>query len=76
MDRIYAGVLGSLVFAALIMRGIWHQQDPVATLKVALLGLAVFACVGWLLGSAAARTVEESVRERFQRRLLESADDE
>jgi len=76
MDRAYAGILGSLVFAAMIARGIAVSQDPVVILRNALIGLVVFAFVGWMLGLMAAKTVDESVRNRFQRRLAELAEDD
>jgi len=62
MARRFAGILGLIAFAIVVVRGLLHAAPPQATLQTACLCLFVFAAVGALLGRVAETTVEESVR--------------
>ena len=62
MGRIYAGVLGPLAFLAVVVRGILHNGTSQSTLGTASICLFAFALIGYVSGSVAGWTVNESVR--------------
>ena len=69
MGRKYAGILGWLAFALLLLRGQWSAGFDPGVLWQAMGGMLVFAAVGWTAGSLADRFVSESVRARFAAQL-------
>ena len=69
MGRIYAGILGPLAFAVVIVRGLIHGADAERTLQVASLTLIGFAVAGFAIGQLAQWIVDESVREKAEQEL-------
>jgi hypothetical protein len=67
--RVYAGILGSLALLICLLRGMIRQDSPEGTLVTACLAMWAFAAVGYLIGWAAERTVEESVVSRLSGEL-------
>lgn len=71
MARTYAGILGPLAMAVVILRG-WLMSGGVeGTLSQAVLFLIVFTVVGAGLGQLAEATVDESVRARIEQQLAQ-----
>ncbi len=66
MGRSYAGILGPLAFATVIVRGLLAGADVIATLKTASAALFVFAAVGYVAGRVAAGIVRDSVHAKYQ----------
>ena len=64
MGRAFAGILGPLAMATVVLRALRHGAAIEATLQWATISLCMFAVVGYLLGSLAEWTVEESVRSK------------
>jgi hypothetical protein len=62
MARRFAGFLGMLAFAILIVRGIMTQATLPDTVWTATISILPFAIVGLLLGRIAQTTVNESVQ--------------
>lgn len=73
MGRTYAGVLGCLAFATVLVHGAIHHAGLEATVVRAVGMMVGFAVVGFLLGSVAQNVVEESVRARMAQELAERA---
>jgi len=71
MGRAYAGILGSLAFALLAVRGAALGAGVEGTLAAASGGLFLFAALGYLAGQTADYLVRESVRIRFQAAMIE-----
>jgi len=71
MGRIYAGILGPLAMAVMICRGIKDSAGVEGTLILAIAALAIYAIVGAVLGQIAQATVDESVRSKIERQLIE-----
>ncbi len=76
MGRTYAGVLGCLAFATVLVHGAMHQAGVESTILRAVGMLMGFAVVGFLLGSVAQDVVEESVRARMAQELAARAAEE
>lgn len=69
MGRAYAGVLGYLAAALTLFRGAIAHGGVESTLLTAVVAMAVFAVVGFVLGSIAQHTVDHAVRERLEAQL-------
>jgi hypothetical protein len=69
MARYYAGILGSLAFATVIMRGLLHGAGADSTLGTAMLCLLGFTLVGLVVGHLAATTIHEGVWQRMSAEL-------
>ena len=69
MARIYAGILGLLAFLTSLAHGLLHDGDSGTIVWNAWCSLWVFAAVGYVLGSIAARTVDDSVEARITAEL-------
>jgi hypothetical protein len=65
MGRAYAGILGPLALALIVLRGLKEQAGVETTLAAALGGLVLFAGLGYLVGWLAEHLVEEAVRTQF-----------
>ncbi len=72
MARDYAGILGPLAFATLLIRGVLHDGSAEATLKIAALGLLGFTLLGLVAGKIAAVTVRDAVAARVNAQLNEA----
>ena len=72
MAQRYAGILGLIAFSTIVLRGVIAGHDPESTLLTATIGLFAFAAAGWLLGTIAQSTVEQSVRQRFEAGMKEA----
>jgi hypothetical protein len=66
MGRAYAGILGPLVFALLVARGLVAGSSVEGTLLAACGGLFGFAAIGYFAGKTAEHLIRESVRTQFQ----------
>ncbi len=69
MGRAYAGVLGYLAAALTLIRGALAHGGVESTLLAAIAALAIFAVVGFVLGSIAESTVDQAVRQRLEAQL-------
>lgn len=69
MGRAYAGVLGYLASALTLIRGAISGGGVENTLLSAIASLAIFAVVGYVLGSIAQTTVDGAVRQRMETEL-------
>lgn len=69
MGRAYAGVLGYLAAALTLIRGTIAGGGIEGTLLTAIAALAVFAVIGFALGTIAEATVDHAVRERLVAQL-------
>ena len=69
MGRDYAGILGTTAMITVIARGLIMSGGLESILLVAIGALFLFAGLGWLMGNAAARIVDESVRQRINAEL-------
>ncbi|MDA8745538.1 hypothetical protein N9N28_12975 [Rubripirellula amarantea] len=69
MGRAYAGVLGYLAAAVTLTRGVIAGGGVEGTLLSAIAAMAIFAVTGFVLGSVAQVTVDQSVRERLESQL-------
>lgn len=68
MGRDFAGILGLVAFSTTVLRGaIAGVADD--ALLTATIHLFAFAAAGWVLGSIASSTVDQSVRSRFAAEL-------
>ena len=68
MGRDFAGILALVAFSTTVLRGAIHGHADEALLT-ATIQLFLFAAVGWVLGTIAQSTVEQSVRARFETEL-------
>ncbi len=66
MGRSYAGILGSLAFALVTVRGAISGWALEPTLLSASASLFVFGALGYLAGQLAEFLVGQSVRTQFQ----------
>ena len=66
MGRDFAGILGSLAFLVVLVRGWMRGAGVEGTVEQALWLLFAFAFVGFLAGSVAERLTAESVRSRLE----------
>jgi hypothetical protein len=65
MGREFAGILGLVAFSTTVLRGAFSGGADDALLT-ATIHLFAFAAAGWIIGSIAQHTVEQSVRARFE----------
>ncbi len=70
MGQTYAGILGTLGFFITVGRAVLHTADAEQSLLQASLAMFALAAVGFVLGSIAQGTVEESVRTQVARELV------
>jgi hypothetical protein len=68
MGREFAGILGLVAFSTTVLRGA-IAGDANDVLLTATIHLFAFAAAGWILGTIAQSTVEQSVRTRFEAAL-------
>ncbi|MCO6047372.1 hypothetical protein NG895_26010 [Aeoliella sp. ICT_H6.2] len=66
MGRAYAGVLGYLAAAVTFTRGVIASGGVEGTVLSAVAAMAIFAVIGFVLGTIAQATVDRSVREQFE----------
>ena len=64
MGREFAGILGLVAFSTVVLRAAIAGEAESALLT-ATIGLFAFAAAGWMLGTIADSTIEQSVRARF-----------
>lgn len=69
MGRDYAGILGTTAMSTVLVRGLISAGGLESILIAAIGALFLFAGLGWLIGHAAARIVDESVRQRINAEL-------
>ncbi len=69
MGRDYAGILGTTAMVTVITRGLIMSGGLESILFAAIGAMFLFAGLGWLMGNAAARIVDESVRQRINAEL-------
>jgi hypothetical protein len=69
MAHSYAGILGIMAFATVLLQGLLHGAAADATLASALTCLLAFAAWGFVAGQIAASTVSQSVRARVWEEL-------
>ena len=69
MGRAYAGVLGYLAAALTLFRGFMANGGVEGTVMSAIAALAIFALIGFVLGSIAQATVDHSVRQKLESSL-------
>ena len=72
MGRAYAGVLGYLAAALTLVRGFMASGGVEGTLMTAIAALVLFAMIGFVLGSIAQATVDQSVRQRLENSLAQA----
>ena len=70
----YAGALALIAFAAVCVQGVVTGQAFATVLARALVGLAAFAVLGYLVGGLARRAVEESVKAETDQREQAAAE--
>lgn len=61
MAHVYAGILGSLAFLAVLMRGLVKGGSPDSVLIGAWCCLLAFSAIGYVIGRIAVRVVADSV---------------
>lgn len=69
MGRAYAGVLGYLAAALTLARGVIAGGGAETTLLSAIAAMAIFAVVGFVLGTLAQSTVDNAVRQQLEAQL-------
>lgn len=69
MGRSYAGVLGYLAAAIVLTRGILMGSGVVGTLQLAIAAMALFATIGFVVGTIAQSTIDQSVRQQMELQL-------
>lgn len=69
MGPSYAGILGSLAFVIVILRGALHGYAAEGTIKLSILMMFVFAAIGYIVGRVASNTVRDSIRARVTREI-------
>ncbi|MBN1854974.1 MAG: hypothetical protein JW829_19725 [Pirellulales bacterium] len=72
MGQTYAAIMGLLAMLVVVVRGIKNGAGIDGTLWAAWIGLVVFTMTGFVLGSIAESTVNESVRKEMESRLAEA----
>jgi len=68
MGRNFAGILGLIAFSTVVLRGLIAGSGDQAVIT-ATIHLFAFAAVGWVLGTIAQSTIDQSVRARFATEL-------
>ncbi|WP_425398280.1 hypothetical protein [Aeoliella sp.] len=66
MGRAYAGVLGYLAAAVTLARGVIASGGVEGTMLSAIAAMAIFAVIGFVLGTIAQTTVDQAVRQQFE----------
>jgi hypothetical protein len=66
MGKAYAGTLGPLACATLIVRSLVQGGGSESTILAAIGGLFLFALIGYIAGQLADLFVRDSVRSQFQ----------
>ena len=61
MGRVYAGILGPLAMAVVMLRGVVCGADLEGTLITGIINLFAFSAVGLILGSIAQSIVDNAV---------------
>ena len=74
MGRTYGGVLGSLAFCVIMLRGLIRGAELIPTVELAAICLFAFAAIGYGVGQIAASTIADSVTGRIQAELQASQD--
>jgi hypothetical protein len=74
MGRRYAGILGMLAFATVVVHGVTHDAGAEATLWRACGAMLVMAALGAAIGALAGWTVAEAVRARLIRQISEATE--
>jgi hypothetical protein len=69
----FANRLALIGFATITVRGLLAGSDFQGTIQAALLALAVFFAVGFVIGELARRVVEEAVDLEIARKFAASA---
>jgi hypothetical protein len=69
MGKAYAGTLGPLACATLIVRSLVQGGGSESTILAAIGGLFLFALIGYIAGQLADLFVRDSVRSQFQAAL-------
>lgn len=69
MGRSYAGVLGYLAAAIVLTRGILMGSGVTGTLQLAIAAMALFATIGFVVGTIAQSTIDQSVRQQMELQL-------
>ena len=77
MGPSYAGILGTLAYVIVILRGVLQGYAVEGTIKLSILLLFVFAAIGYVIGRIAESTIEDSIQVQLQRELeaLEKTDE-
>ena len=73
MGRSYAGVLGCVAFATVVIHGAIHHAGLEATVLRAVGMLIGFGVLGFVLGNVAENVVDESVRAKMAQELARRA---
>mgnify|MGYP000011443506 FL=1 len=69
MGPSYAGILGTLAYVIVILRGVLQGYAVEGTIKLSILLLFVFAAIGYVIGKIAESTIEDSIQVQLQREL-------
>ncbi len=69
MGRDYAGILGMTALVTVTTRGLVMSGSLESILPLAIAAMFLFAGLGWMIGTAAARIVDESVQQRINAEL-------
>ena len=77
MGPSYDGILGTLAYVIVILRGVLQGYAVEGTIKLSILLLFVFAAIGYVIGKIAESTIEDSIQVQLQRELeaLEKTDE-
>ena len=67
MGPSYAGILGTLAYVIVILRGVLQGYAVEGTIKLSILLLFVFAAIGYVIGKIAESTIEDSIQVQLQR---------
>jgi hypothetical protein len=73
VGKSYAGVLGCVAFATVVLHGAIHHAGIEATVLRAIGMLIGFGVLGFLLGNVAENAVDESVRAKMAQELAKRA---
>jgi len=65
----FAKRLALIAFATASLRGLFCEADFFATMQTALISLGVFYILGFVLGEAARRIVEENIKSEVARQM-------
>ncbi len=70
MGRAYAGVLGYLASALTLVRGAVAGSGLEGTVMMAVAAMAIFALIGFVIGTIAETTVDHAIREKLETQLV------